>query len=149
MPCDFPLRASLAGLQEKMLIDFSAITAQIEHRGAKGREREALIAQEYLQHYLPRPLEVVHGAEILDSEGKRSAECDLVVQSAATPPLLVGKSFHLVPVEWAYGVVEVKSRLDGCELRDAQAKIARTKALRKLTYLSQTGDIQWSINAYG
>ena len=56
MPCDFPLRASLAGLQEKMLIDFSAITAQIEHRGAKGREREALIAQEYLQQPYARVL---------------------------------------------------------------------------------------------
>jgi hypothetical protein len=149
MPSDFPLRASLTGLQEKMLIDFSAISAQIEHHGAKGHEREALIAQEYLQRYLPRPLEVVHGAEILDSLGNRSAECDLVVQSAATPPLLVGKSFHLIPVEWAYGMVEVKSRLDRAELRDARIKISRVKALRKLTYLTQTGDIQWGINAYG
>ena len=149
MPSDFPLRASLTGLQKKMLIDFSEISAQIEHRGAKGHAREALIAKEYLQHYLPRPLEIVHGAEILDSEGQRSAECDLVVQSAMTPPLIIAENFHLIPVEWAYGVVEVKSRLDGAQLRDAQGKIARAKALRKLTYLPQTGDIQMGFNAYG
>jgi hypothetical protein len=92
-----------------MLVDFGEVTAQIEHRGAKGHEREALIARGYLRHDVPRTLEVIHGAEILDSEGNRSAECDLVVQSAATPRLIVGEAFHLVPVEWAYGVVEVRA----------------------------------------
>jgi hypothetical protein len=146
---DFPLRASLNGLREKMLVDFREITAQIEHRGAKGHEREALIAREYVQHYVPRTLEVIHGGEILDSEGTRSAECDLVVQSVATPPLMVGEAFHLVPVEWAYGVIEVKSGLDRTQLADAQGKIARAKRLRKLTYVEQSGDIQWTMRAYG
>jgi len=73
---NFPLRASLNGLREKMLVNFREVTAQIEHWGAKGREREALIAREYLQHYVPRALEIIHGAEILDLEGNRSAECD-------------------------------------------------------------------------
>ncbi len=149
MATDFPLRASLNGLREKMLVDFREVTSQIEHRGAKGHEREALIAKGYLQHYVPRTLEVIQGAEILDSEGNRSAECDLVVQSAATPPLMIGEAFHLVPVEWAYGVIEVKSHLDSTQLADAQAKIARAKALRKLTYVEQTGDVQWSMPAYG
>jgi hypothetical protein len=146
---DFPLRASLDGLREKMIVDFREVTAQIGHRGAKGHEREALIARDYLRHYVPRTLEIVHGAEILDSEGNRSAECDLVVQSAATPPLMIGKDFHLVPVEWVYGVIEVKSRLDANQLTDAQEKIARSKTLRKLTYLEQTGDVLWSTSAYG
>ena len=149
MPSHFPLRASLNGLREKMLVDFREVTSQIEHRGAKGHEREALIARGYLQHYVPRTLEIIHGAEILDSEGNRSAECDLVVQSVATPPLMIGEAFHLVPVEWAYGVIEVKSQLDATQLADAQVKIARTKALRKLTYLEQSGDIRWSTAGYG
>lgn len=149
MASDFPLRASLNGLREKMLVDFREVTAQIEHRGAKGHVREALIAREYLQHYVPRTLEIIHGAEILDSEGSRSAECDLVVQSAATPPLMIGDAFHLVPVEWAYGVIEVKSQLDATQLTDAQAKIGRAKALRKLTYVEQTGDVRLSTTAYG
>jgi hypothetical protein len=45
---DFPLRVSLDGVGCKMMIDFKEITAEIEHRGAKGREREALIAKAYL-----------------------------------------------------------------------------------------------------
>jgi hypothetical protein len=132
-----------------MLVDFHETTAQIEHRGAKGHEREALIARGYIQHYVPRTLEVVHGAEIVDSEGNRSAESDLVVQSAATPPLMLGDAFHLVPVEWAYGVIEVKSGLDTAQLSDAQTKIARAKRLRKLTYVEPGGDIRWTMPAYG
>jgi hypothetical protein len=62
---------------------------------------------------------------------------------------MIGEAFHLVPVEWAYGVIEVKSQLDGTQLADAQAKIARAKTLRKLTYVEQTGDIRWSTTAYG
>ncbi len=149
MASDFPLRASLNGLRDKMLVEFREVTAQIEHRGAKGHEREALIARGYLQHYVPRTLEIIHGAEILDSEGNRSAECDLVVQSVATPPLMIGETFHLVPVEWAYGVIEVKSQLDATQLADAQVKIALAKSLRKLTYLEQSGDIRWSTAEYG
>ena len=111
-------------------------------------EREALIARGYIQHCVPRTLEVIHGAEILDSEGNRSAECDLVVQSAATPPLMLGEAFHLVPVEWAYGVIEVKSRLDATQLADAQAKIARAKRLRKLTYVEPTSDFTVSLRGW-
>ena len=54
MTSNFPLRASLNGLRDKMLVDFGEVTAQIEHRGAKGHEREALIARGYLRHDVPR-----------------------------------------------------------------------------------------------
>ncbi len=132
-----------------MLIAFRAVTTQIEHRGARGHEREALIAASYLQHYVPPPLKVVHGAELLDSLGSRSAECDLVVQSQSAPPLAIGEHFHLVPIEWAYGVIEVKSQLGRRTLRDAQQKIARAKSLRKLAFVPQHGDVLWSFDAYG
>jgi hypothetical protein len=143
------LRETLNALQEKMLIDFDKATKQIEHRGAKGREREALIAKQYLEHYLPAGVTAIHGAEILDSEGNRSSECDLVIQAATTPPLYVSDSFRIIPVEWAHGLIEVKSKLDAKELRDSCQKIARAKKLKKLTYQPQTGDIVMSSRAYG
>ncbi len=149
MASSFPLRATLGALQDQMLADFSRATAEIEHRGAKGREREALVVAKYLDHYLPPSLPAVHGAEILDSTGNRSAECDVVIEDASTPPLYLGDTFRLIPVEWAHGVIEVKSKLDTTQLQDAQTKIARAKSLRKLTYVPQTGDIQWGIDAYG
>ncbi len=149
MTSDFPLRESLVGLQTKMLTDFKQVTAHIEHRGAKGREREALIARDYFQKYLPATVNVVHGAEILDSEGNRSAECDIVIEDVSTPPLYASETFRLIPVEWAHGIVEIKSNLDSTELKDAQQKIARAKQLKKLTYVPQTGDIVWKWQLYG
>jgi hypothetical protein len=132
-----------------MLTDFAYASAQIEHRGAKGREREALVVKKYWNRYLPRSVRAIHGAEILDSFGSRSAECDVVVQDASTPPLYLGETFRLIPVEWAHGIIEVKSRLDAAELDDSHAKIARAKSLRKITYEPQSGDIRWDLNAYG
>jgi hypothetical protein len=146
---DYPLRSSLGAIKKRMLIDFEEISKQIEHRGAKGRTREITLAQEYLRHYLPRTVELVHGGELVDSKGSRSAECDLIIQSQLTPPLITSVGFDIVPIEWAYGIVEVKSNLTRPELRDAQQKICRAKQLRKLTFRPQTGDIRWSIDAYG
>jgi hypothetical protein len=132
-----------------MTVDFAEATAQIEHRGAKGRERETLVVKTFLDQYLPDTVRSVHGAEILDSLGARSSECDIVITDPSTPPLYITDTFQLIPVEWAHGVIEVKSNLDGSELRDAQEKIARAKALRKLTYLPQTGDLRTASNTYG
>jgi hypothetical protein len=143
------LRETLTALQEKMLIDFAKATKQIEHRGSKGHEREALIAKQYLEHYLPAGVSAIHGAEILDSEGNRSSECDLVIQAATTPPLYVSDSFRIIPVEWAHGLIEVKSKLDAKELRDSHAKIVKAKSLKKLTYQPQTGDIVMNTTVYG
>ncbi len=109
---EFPLRENLAAIQAKMQTDFDHATSTIKHHGAKGREREALAVKSYLSTYLPATVAVVHGAEILDSEGNRSAECDIVIEDASTPPLFLSDTFQIIPVEWAYGVIEVKSNLN-------------------------------------
>ena len=132
-----------------MLTDFAHATAQIEHHGAKGRERESLVVKNYLERYLPNNVRATHGAEIVDSEGSRSAECDIVVEDISTPPLYLGETFKLIPAEWAHSLIEVKSRLDSDELEDSHRKIVRAKALRKLTYMPQQGDIRLGIDAYG
>jgi hypothetical protein len=132
-----------------MMVDFADATSQIEHRGSKGRERESLVVKTFLDQYLPSIVRSVHGAEILDSLGERSAECDIVVTDPSTPPLYIGETFQLIPVEWAYGLIEVKSKLDSTELADAHRKISRAKSLQKLTFAPPTGDIAMHTSAYG
>lgn len=146
---EFPLRATLGALQKQMKVHFAEATTEIDHRGAKGREREALVAKRFLDVYLPNRVEVVHGAEIVDSLGSRSAECDLVVQDPDTPPLYLSETFRLIPAEWAHGIIEVKTNLDTAQLDDAVQKIIRAKRLEKLTFRPATGDVATSINAYG
>lgn len=132
-----------------MLTDFEYATAQIHHRASKGREREVLVVKKFLDRYLPSKAQAIHGAEILDSTGNRSFESDIVIQDPNTPPLYAGESFRLIPAEWALGIIEVKSKLDGPELVKAQQNISHAKALRKATYIPQGGDITWGLNAYG
>lgn len=144
-----PLRTALDSIQQKMLIDFQGATREINHNGLRGREREAMIIHRYLELYLPAKVNPVHGAEIVDSEGSRSPECDVVVQDTGTPPLHQGDATAIIPVEWAHGVVEAKSSLDLGELRDSVGKISRIKNLRKLTYAQYPSDIEWGIQAYG
>ena len=103
----------------------------------------------FLKRYLPGTVNAVHGAEIVDSLGARSSECDIVVQDPSTPPLYISDTFQIVPVEWAHGVIEVKSRLDATSLKDSWEKIVRAKSLQKLTYAAPTGDLQTSMTAYG
>jgi hypothetical protein len=145
----YPLRTALDSIQKKMLIDFEGVTREINHKGLRGREREAMIVARYLEQYLPAQVRPVHGAEIVDSEGSRSPECDIVVQDIGTPPLHQGDATAIIPVEWAHGVIEAKSTLSLGELRDSQGKIARVKGLKKLKYAQYPSDIELSIVAYG
>jgi hypothetical protein len=60
------------------------------------------------------------------------------------PPLYVGHTpFRLIPAEWAHGVVEVKSKLTGPELKKAQRSIAHAKQLQKLTYSTRHSDLNY------
>ena len=144
-----PLRTALEDIQRMMLIKFNGITSEIEHKGLRGRAREAMIIRDYLGAYLPAKVRPVQSAEIVDSEGGRSPECDIVIQDMSTPPLHQSDATAIIPVEWAHGIIEAKSTLSLPELRDSQAKIAKAKGLKKLTYVKQSGDIEWGIDAYG
>ena len=149
MATDFPLRQALRAIQKKMCTDFADATSQISHNGAKGREREAVAVKQYLDIYMPRTVSVVHGAEIIDSTGARSAECDIALLDPSTPPLYAGETFQIVPAEWAHGIIEVKSNLDSTELRDSHRKIFRAKSLRKLTYDYKRPGFKSGILLYG
>jgi uncharacterized protein DUF6602 len=149
MSTDFPLRQTLRAIQRKMYADFTDATSQIAHKGAKGREREALAVKQYLEVYMPKTISVVHGAEIIDSEGARSSECDIALLDPGTPPLYAGETFQVVPVEWAYGIIEIKSNLDSAELRDSHRKIVQAKSLSRATYDYNWPGIQLSLHAYG
>jgi hypothetical protein len=144
---DYPMLEITSAIQQKLRIDFEELTKQIQHHGAKGREREALVAEQFLDTYLPATVRVIRGAEIIDWRGGRSRECDLLVVDSSTPRL-AGVTFRIVPVEYVHGVVEIKSHLNASELRDAIAKIAQAKALKKEAFQSGANMYQ-TLSVYG
>jgi len=127
----------MRSVAQRMRAEF-AETAAASHRGGKGATREEIV-QSFLARYLPGHVEATARGEIITASGEVSAECDILIADRSTPPLLDKRDFRIVPSECVHGVVEVKSRLDGRELRDACEKIKRAKSLPKTAYSPSLG----------
>lgn len=96
----------------------------------KGRAREALLSG-FLEDHLPPRISVGQG-ELIDSAGRTSGEADAILIDHESPVFRVG-SEAAVPVEAAAGLLEVKSTLDKGQLETAVRKIARAKALERVS----------------
>jgi len=138
MPGD--LQNRFAAASDRLKADFMA-TASTHHPGSRGTEREEILAR-FLELYLPRSVEVIHNAEILSASGGVSRQCDIVIADNRVPRLQDLESHRIVPIESVYCVIEVKSRLDGPELKKALSNIAEVKKLKRDAFLKLRGGFQ-------
>jgi hypothetical protein len=127
------LAGRFASVAQRIRADFES-SAKTQHRGSRGTEREEIL-KHFLSLYLPGTVDVIHNAEIISVDGGISPQCDIVIVDRSTPRLQDMTSHRIVPAECVYGVVEVKSRLSGPELKDACSKIARVKQLTRNAYV--------------
>jgi hypothetical protein len=141
------LERALASVAEQMLREFEVFSVQYQHRGLRGTAREDVL-KEFLERYLPADLELASGA-LVDIEGNQSSESELVVVDRLKTPLLFARSKRLIPSEGALAVLEVKSKLDSTQLRDALTKCKLVKGLRKSAYFPQQGAVYYTVSAYG
>jgi hypothetical protein len=96
----------------------------------RGNEREASL-RVFLETYLPKRYAIAKG-EIVDSEGNVSRQCDLIIYDAINSPLLLsGKDYRVFPAESVYGVIEVKSVLNGTQFQKAIENIRSVKNLHR------------------
>ncbi|OEV27511.1 hypothetical protein AN219_22755 [Streptomyces nanshensis] len=109
-----------------------------QHKGGKGASREGIF-HEFAKDYLPGHVRAFHNAEIISVNGETSAQCDTVICDRSTPPLLDMDGYRIVPNECVYGLVEVKSFLDGDGLRKDCEKIRKAKTLPKTAYQKNLG----------
>ena len=113
-----------------MLIDFDNFQSEIQHMGERGNEREASL-RIFLEAYLPKRYAIGKG-EIVDTAGNVSRQCDLIIYDALDSPLLLsGKDYRVFPAEAVYGVIEVKSVLDGNQFQKASENICSVKNLER------------------
>ena len=122
----------MKSVAQRMRADF-AQTATVNHRGGKGASREEIV-REFMVKYLPRRVEATGRGEIITADERVSPECDILIVDSSTPPFMDRQDYRIVPVECVHGIVEVKSHLDGRELRDACEKIKAVKSLPKTAY---------------
>lgn len=126
--------------------DKSAIASK--HAGSKGTVREDYLT-DFLREHLPRTVDVYGSAEIVTADGQISPQCDVLITDPATPPFFSEDRHRVVPNECVYGMIEVKSRLDTAELRDACQKIARVRGLPKTAYYPTQPPFTYRVQAYG
>lgn len=129
---DNTLGPRLHSVARRIRADFEA-SRQTQHHGSRGTEREEIF-QRFLDLYVPRRIDVVHNAEIISAAGDASPQCDIALVDEDTPTLQDLRSHRIIPAECAYGIVEVKSFLDGRDVRDACEKIRQTKLLARNSY---------------
>lgn len=137
----------LSSVAKRMRADFEQ-SQNFNHNGESGTSREVLI-QEFLSGYLPSHVEAVHNAEVIAANGDVSPQCDVVLIDRGTPPFTSLNGYRVIPNECVYGMVEVKTKLDGAQLVDACKKISRMRSIPKTAYRPIAGTIPRSTKAYG
>ncbi|MET9887256.1 DUF6602 domain-containing protein [Streptomyces sp. NPDC006430] len=141
------LGSILSSVAKRMRADFEQ-SRNFHHNGEAGTSREVLI-REFLSGYLPAHVEAVHNAEVISAQGAVSPQCDIVLIDRGTPPFTSLGGYRIVPNECVYGMVEVKTKLDGAQLVDACNKISKLRGLPKTSYRPIPGTISRSTKAYG
>lgn len=126
------LGSQLRSVSEQMHADFEK-SGLVKHHGSRGTQREEIV-RDFLSLYIARNFEIAHNCEIVAVSGDVAAQSDVVIMDSTTPRLQNLTSHRIVPVEYVYGTVEVKSRLTKKELEDACDNIKSVKRLPRLAY---------------
>ena len=125
----FDIRAGFGQLQNELLTTLGAADLT-SHPGTKGTDSE-LKWLDTLEAFLPHRYRVA-SAFVVDINGQRSDQLDVVVFDRQYSPLLFNIGGHLhIPAESVYAVFEVKPDLDKEYVEYAGTKVASVRALER------------------
>lgn len=133
---------------QELRIKFDKLRDSMEHNGVVGQEGEKIVAA-FLRERLPSSIGVTTG-EILDVEGGRSRQLDVILYDALrTPMLFAGEEdeTHVVPAEGVLAVIEVKTRLRSGDLDGCLANCRSVKQRLRTAYFPLAHHSQYI--AYG
>lgn len=132
--------------QTKLLRAEFEVSATARSTVSKGKAREIFVSR-FLENHLPSRFKMGRG-EIIDSEGNRSGEQDIVVYEGRFPRLHVGDS-DVFLVEDVSLVVEVKSLLNRLEFhRWMDQVVALKKLVRQPIRVASMGKIYQTVRCY-
>jgi hypothetical protein len=123
-----PLFRKVLTQAEQRLALGSEQAANFEHKGLRGNERAAALA-EFLSLHLPNVFAVGKG-EARDYRDNVTGELDLFIYDHSTAaPIQTGGDSLIVPAEALYAVIEVKSVLSQAELDICLSAAIRVRSL--------------------
>lgn len=116
----------------KLVAEYEATVAALEHKGLKGTAREAALT-DFLQKNLPSQFKCGTG-EVVSIAG-RSKQVDVIVFHASRAPALFRTAdIQVVPIEATLAAIEVKTTLNAGELKMALGNIRSVKELKAVAY---------------
>lgn len=144
------LEREFMNLQGKMLRDYE-ISKDIKHPRDVGTVREVLLRAFFLENkLLPRRYAVSNtSVRVASTSGHLSNEIDILFYNAFDSFTLMQRQdvYEVLPVEYCYGAIQVKSKLSKKELKSGFDNIASFKRLRRLNasqnyHIAQNDKIQ-------
>lgn len=122
------LRQLFVSLQAQLSTNLSSSRAAITHPGAKGEASESNWLN-MLEAHLPHRYQAAK-AFVIDSDGNRSDQIDIVIYDRQYTPLLYNRDGQrFIPAESVYAVFEVKQELNREHVEYAGAKAASVRRL--------------------
>jgi len=121
----------MADVARQMQIESESIRRSFaSHHLSSGENREQIVKR-FLKGYLPKRFGLSTGM-IVSCDGEFSNQADLLVVDAQNnAPFHPTRYNKIWPVEAVYALIEVKTRLDPCEISDAIRKGRKFKKLRR------------------
>ncbi len=115
---------------EGMLQEFELLRKTMHHHGTAGEESEEILIKFFNSH-LPRRFAASSGF-VIDTDNIVSRQCDVLIYDAENSPVYrVGNKGLILPSDSVAATIEVKSKLNKEQLKDAADKIASVKRLKR------------------
>jgi len=148
------LEREFFNLQSELLSDYEK-SKDIKHPRDVGSAREVLLRAFFLENkLLPKKYAVSEtSVRVASTSGHLSNELDLLFYNALDSFSLMQRQnvYEVLPVEYTYGAIQVKSKLTKHELKSAFANIASYKNLKRIPpgRLSWTGNRKPELSGFG
>jgi len=125
----FDLDEIISSAGQKLREEFQEIQKCNPHAAERGSEAEDTLKR-FLREKLPRRFDVASGV-VVGADRSVSRQCDVIIYDAMNSPVYrAGSRLRILPRDNVPAVIEVKSKLNKDELRDAATKIATVKKIK-------------------
>jgi hypothetical protein len=124
------IKTYFENLLDKLMLDYETSKGANEHSRVLGDVRETFI-QNFLKNSLPKMVDVIQSAEIIDKEDKLSGEVDLSIYNPYVPKIPMSGKQSLLFNDYVVAALEIKTDLDGAELDKSINKSEKVKSLKR------------------
>lgn len=117
------------GITQQLRAEVESINNLSKHPGVKGNGNETAL-RDLITRFIPKRYGVGSGI-VIDSNGNRSRQCDIVVYDILSyPSLLTLSNLQLFPVDMVHATIEVKTTLTKESAQNALKNIASVRTLK-------------------